>query len=96
MKKFIIYELKISNCNETTMMGILCLYALLKCLPSERVTVSKSGILPIIFTQSLSLNNTKIAVHALNISKLLLSVLSGSELRQTVSFIEAAVYQFNN
>jgi hypothetical protein len=95
MRKFVVNELKVANCKEIIAIAVLCLYALLKCLPNESAAVSKSGILQVIFTQTLSLNNAKMAVSALRIASLL-PVRHENELRQIVSFIEAVVLYFNN
>jgi hypothetical protein len=77
-------------------MAVLCLHALLKCLKNERATISKSGILQTIFTQTLSLNDPKIAIQTLNIVKLVLEIQNGNELKQIVWFIEVVVHQFDD
>jgi hypothetical protein len=65
-------------------------------LPNERAAVSKSGVLHTIFTQTLSFKDPKMAVHALNIAKLQLSVRNGIEIKQIVSFIETVIHQFES
>lgn len=49
------------------MLGVVCLYSLLKSLPAERAIVSKSGILSTIISQTLSLNNETLAINVLRL-----------------------------
>jgi hypothetical protein len=72
MRKFIILIIRNSNCLELTMLGVVSLYSLLKSLPAERATVSKSAILPTIISQTLSLNNEKLAINVLRLCSFIL------------------------
>lgn len=94
MRKFIINTLRNSNCREVTIISIVCLHALLKCFPNERITVAKSGILKVVFEQTLILNENNIVIHTLRIGSLMVEDKNENDIKLLVSFIEGVVNQF--
>lgn len=72
MRKFILMAIRNSNCLELTVIGVISLNALLRCLPNEKEVVASSKIIFTVFVQTLALNNTRLAIHAIKLASFMM------------------------